>query len=94
MPMFAYGNRAGTQGYTSQYNWGPPGKVGAASKFQASPDPFETECDVAVAQSSHTRCMQVVLGDGSVRIVAVAMDPDTWWFALTTNSGEIQGSDW
>jgi len=37
MPMFAYGNRTGTQGYTSFYNWAGPGKVGVASLFQLQP---------------------------------------------------------
>jgi prepilin-type N-terminal cleavage/methylation domain-containing protein len=98
MAMFVYGNRAGTQGYTSYFNvnggWGPPGKVGPASKFQIAPNPYQSACDSSVAQSSHSAAMNVGLGDGSVRSLSAAVSPTTWWFACTPNGGEVLGSDW
>ena len=35
--VFAYGNSAGTQGYTSQYNWGPPTERSALGRNRRSP---------------------------------------------------------
>lgn len=99
-PFFAYGNRAGTQGYTAQGDgpgslWGPClGKVGPASKFQVAPYPYETNCDYALAQTPHTEGMQVSLADGSVRSLAPKMSPNTWWMAVTPNAGDLLGSDW
>jgi len=93
MAMFAYGNRAGTTGYTSQYNWGPPGKVGPTSKFQIMPDPYQTACLTNLAQSPHS-VINVALADGSVRAVSGAVSGDTWWKAVTPNGGEVLGSDW
>jgi prepilin-type N-terminal cleavage/methylation domain-containing protein len=94
MPMFAYGNRAGTQGYQSYYGWGGPGKVGPGSKFQINPNPFATVCDMAVAQTYHTSVMNVGLGDGSVRTLGAAISGSTWWAACTPNGGEVLGLDW
>jgi hypothetical protein len=98
MPMFAYGNRAGTQGYTSYYNvaagWGPPGSVGPASKFQVAPNPYQSACLSPLAQGAHPTSMNVALTDGSVRPLSVAISPTTWWYACTPNGGEVLGTDW
>jgi hypothetical protein len=94
MPMFEYGNRQGTVGYKSWAGWGPPGKVGPASKFQITPNPYQTVCDTARAQSSHSVGMNVGLGDGSVRFVSAGVSPLTWWFACTPNGGEVLANDW
>jgi prepilin-type N-terminal cleavage/methylation domain-containing protein len=94
MPMFAYGNRAGTLGYRSYAGWGPRGKVGPASKFQCQPSPFALVCDTAVAQSPHTAIMNVALADGSVRPLNCAISATTWWYAVTPNGGEVLGNDW
>jgi len=97
MPMFAYGNRAGTVGYTAQglSGWGPAlGKVGASSMFQVRPDPHLTACDWAVAQTPHSTFIQVGLADGSVRSVAATIKPATWWSALTPSGGESVPADW
>src|SRR5260370_25197224 len=37
MAMTAYGNRQGTQGYTTGLIWGQPGRVGTAAQFQIAP---------------------------------------------------------
>jgi prepilin-type N-terminal cleavage/methylation domain-containing protein/prepilin-type processing-associated H-X9-DG protein len=94
MPMFAYGNRQGTVGYQSHAGWGPPGKVGPASKFQVTPDPYQTVCDTAVASTPHGQTMNVALGDGSVRGLSAGISPTTWWFACTPNGGEVLANDW
>jgi prepilin-type N-terminal cleavage/methylation domain-containing protein len=98
MPMFCYGNSQGTKGYTSYYNvyggWGGPGKVGPGSKFQVAPNPYQTACDVSVAQSAHTAGMNVGLGDGSVRFLSGSISGTTWWYACTPSGGETLGTDW
>jgi prepilin-type N-terminal cleavage/methylation domain-containing protein len=98
MPMFAYGNRAGNQGYVSvefvTNGWGQPGVVGPSSKFQIAPNPYQTACNPELAQSSHSQVMNVGLGDGSVRNLSGSISPTTWWFACTPNGGEVLGPDW
>ena len=54
MAIFAYGNRAGTQGYQCTENWGPPGSVGAASKFQMAPNPYLSACLSPLSQTAGT----------------------------------------
>jgi prepilin-type N-terminal cleavage/methylation domain-containing protein/prepilin-type processing-associated H-X9-DG protein len=46
------------------------------------------------AVSPHTGGINVGLGDGSVHFVAQGTSPNTWWYALTPNSGDILGPDW
>jgi prepilin-type N-terminal cleavage/methylation domain-containing protein len=98
MAMFAYGNRAGTAGYTSYYNvnggWGQPGIVGPNSKFQLAPLPPKTQCNPNLAVSPHTGIMNVSLADGSVRPISSGLSGTTWWAACTMNGGETLGSDW
>jgi len=94
MGMFVYGNRAGTQGYKGQYNWGPAGTVGPNSKFQITPNPYNTVCDPSRPSSAHAGTMQVALGDGSVRGLSSGIGGTTWWAACTPNGGEVLGSDW
>jgi prepilin-type N-terminal cleavage/methylation domain-containing protein len=92
--VFAYGNRAGTQGYDCLYNWGPPGVVGPASKFQITPNPYQSVCQPNLASTSHQSGILVGLGDGSVRGCNSGMSGLTWWQACTPNGGEALGSDW
>ena len=98
-PMFVYGNRAGTQGYTSYYNaccgWGPPGKVGPGSKFQLAPNPYQSQCDIAVASTPHGPSgLLAAMGDGSVRSINSGVSGTTWWAVCTPNGGEVLGPDW
>ena len=92
--VFEYGNRAGTQGYNCQFNWGPPGQVGPGSKFQITPNPYNTVCQPQLASTSHQSGILVGLGDGSVRSCNSGMSGLTWWQACTPNGGEALGSDW
>jgi prepilin-type N-terminal cleavage/methylation domain-containing protein len=101
MAMFAYGNRQGTQGY-STYDlggWGASagygfGTVGPASIFQVMPMPWQSACDPTRAASGHTAGIQAALGDGSVRFVAQGISGTTWWFAITPANGDVLGNDW
>jgi len=86
MSLFAYGNRAGTAGYGSNSN--PAGVVGANSKFQVQPNPWQSACNPSRAASPHSGGINVLLGDGSVRFIRASVDPTVWWSALTPNGGE------
>jgi prepilin-type N-terminal cleavage/methylation domain-containing protein len=93
-PNFAYGSRDGTVAYQSPGGWLGPGKVGPGSKFQIQPNPYQTQCDTARAQTGHSAVMNVALGDGSVRNLSGGISGTTWWYACTPNGGEVLGSDW
>jgi hypothetical protein len=63
------------------------------------PFPFATNQSGAcvpgnVASSSHTAGIQAGMADGSVHLVAHGVSPQTWWYALTANYGDILGPDW
>jgi prepilin-type N-terminal cleavage/methylation domain-containing protein len=92
LPNFCFGNRQGTVAYQS--GWIGPGKVGPGSKFQIAPNPFQTQCDLAVPQGAHTPGLMVALGDGSARLVNMAVSPTTWWYACTPAGNDVLGSDW
>jgi prepilin-type N-terminal cleavage/methylation domain-containing protein len=100
MAMVAYGAPNGSVGYSTNdiYGWGasngfPAGTVGPASIFQVTPNPYQTACNPTRAASGHTAGINAGLGDGSVRFVSQGVSPQTWWFALTPNAGDILGSD-
>jgi len=91
---FALGNRAGTLGYlcrglTESYRC----KVGAAAMFQVAPR-GEADADAAVAHTPHSSGIIVALADGSVRHVAGAVSPMSWWAALTPTGNDAFGPDW
>jgi prepilin-type processing-associated H-X9-DG protein len=46
------------------------------------------------AQSPHTGVINVLLGDGSVRVVQQGISGLTWWQACTPAGGEVLGGDW
>jgi prepilin-type N-terminal cleavage/methylation domain-containing protein/prepilin-type processing-associated H-X9-DG protein len=69
----------------SQY---PPAKM-----FQSSPQ-FINNCDPEVPQSAHTGGINVCLGDGSVRFVAVTISPATWAAVCDPRDGKQPGPDW
>jgi prepilin-type processing-associated H-X9-DG protein len=85
-------------------DWGPsivdaswPQPTGPAAIFKLQPPgsgcPF-SDGSQYVAISPHTGGINVGLADGSVRNVAQGVSPNTWWFALTINGGEVLGPDW
>jgi type II secretory pathway pseudopilin PulG len=72
--------------------WTPAFAYLNKGKFQPHPTP--EHCDSALAQGLFPGGINVGLGDGSVRFVADAITPQTWWSACTPNGGEVLGSDW
>ncbi len=94
IPVFAYGNRQGTVGYQSPGGWIGPSMVGPGSKFQIAPNPWQTQCNTALTQTSHMAGMNVALGDGSVRSLSSGISGQTWWAACTASGGEVLGPDW
>jgi prepilin-type N-terminal cleavage/methylation domain-containing protein len=70
--------------------------TGPASKFQVMPitSGANANCDPGVASAPRTAGVLTGLGDGSVRLVASSVSPDTWWAACTPNGGEVLQSDW
>jgi prepilin-type processing-associated H-X9-DG protein len=98
MSLFALGNRAGTAGYSAQGRVGGTqpyvGRVGPGSRFQVAPNPYETACDVTLAQTAHGGGMQVGMADGSVRSVSGGIGGQTWWQVLTPNGGDVVNPEW
>jgi prepilin-type N-terminal cleavage/methylation domain-containing protein len=72
-------------------------RTGAASKFLVRPKDFLRNpgpCDKRVASTAHPAGMNVALGDGSVRLLSEAIDPNVWWALCTPSGGERIGTDW
>jgi hypothetical protein len=91
MALFAYGSANGGTGYsTADTEGGPPipGTVGPASKFQVQP-PNGT-ANPSLASTAHLT-MNVLMGDGSVRLLTGGIDPNTWWALCTPAQGDIPG---
>jgi prepilin-type N-terminal cleavage/methylation domain-containing protein len=61
--------------------------------FQVAPKPGP-DCNTHMAQTPHRSGMLVAIADGSVRQLAPAMSPTTYWGAITPARGEVLGSDW
>jgi prepilin-type N-terminal cleavage/methylation domain-containing protein len=83
----AYGsNQPGQQSQT----WGVQGF------FQVRPIPWlgAGGCIPGIASTGHTAGIVVGLGDGSVRICAASMSPQTWWMAMVPDDGNVLGADW
>jgi prepilin-type N-terminal cleavage/methylation domain-containing protein len=59
-----------------------------------APNTTSGPCDRGVASSPHSGVIEVAMCDGSVRGVSRSVSPQTWWFALTRNGGEVLGSNW
>ncbi len=52
-------------------------------------------CGSANAPSTaHAGGIMVGMFDGSVRLVAQGVSPQTWWYAVTPNAGDVLGPDW
>jgi type II secretory pathway pseudopilin PulG len=70
--------------------------TGPASKFQVMPiaSGAGATCNPVVATAPRSAGILTGLGDGSVRLVASSVSPNTWWYACTPNGGEVLPSDW
>ncbi|HVS35139.1 MAG TPA: DUF1559 domain-containing protein [Gemmataceae bacterium] len=60
--------------------------------FQSGPQ--VSQCDNWRAQANHAAGMNVVLADGSVRLVAASVSQATWTSALLPRDGSPLGTDW
>jgi prepilin-type N-terminal cleavage/methylation domain-containing protein len=101
MAMFAYGTSDGSTGYNANDDGGwaassgfPAGKVGPASIFQQTPNPFETACDPSRPASPHVGGINALMGDGAVRFANDGVSPTTWWYACTPQNNDVLGPDW
>jgi prepilin-type N-terminal cleavage/methylation domain-containing protein len=65
-----------------------PGSVA----FQVKPQQYYQ--DGSLPQSYSSAGLQVLLGDGSVRMVGAGISKTTWDAAITPNGGEVLGNDW
>ena len=61
--------------------------------FQVQPTEFGT-CDPSASQSPHTGGINALLGDGSVRFVAMGISANTWADACDPRDNNPPGSDW
>jgi hypothetical protein len=81
-------------GRTAWKEWNPVFAyqiTGPASKCQVNPkfNGSNANCDPRLASAPRSSGILVALGDGSVRHLANAIDPNTWWAACTPKGGEV-----
>src|SRR5262249_28056577 len=79
--------------YDYKYS-GPSIRRDAANVLTFQARASSTDCNQATAQGHGSGALQVALGDGSVRRLAVGMSGATWNGALSPNGGEVLGPDW
>jgi prepilin-type N-terminal cleavage/methylation domain-containing protein len=87
-----------TYSYGYSYSYAPKFDPIAGKTFQVRPSPGYSYtgqgCDPSVPQGLSTGGIQVLLGDGSVRMVSSSVTAPTWMAALTPNAGDLLGNDW
>jgi len=66
--------------------------AGQFKKFQQQPT--AQSCDNTTTQAMHTPGINVLVGDGSVKIVSSAVSATTWHACVTPNNKDIVGNDW
>jgi hypothetical protein len=76
-----------------------PAKAKAApadpkATFQDRPSAKQCLCTPLMAQSYEAEGLLVALADGSTRVVAPGLSPETWNYALQPNDGFPLGADW
>lgn len=72
----------------------PPVSRGSEPGVTFQAGPRQSMCRTDLAQTPHASGMLVALGDGSVRVLAPRMSPETYWAAVTSDRREAPGSDW
>jgi len=68
-----------------------------AGYFQVQPVPWLGPGGMqsrVIASTGHTGGIVAALGDGSVRLCAKGMSPQTWWMALVPDDRQPLPSDW
>jgi hypothetical protein len=79
-------------GYTGVYYWAPMMGHYSVGRFQTLPQ--QADCDPALAQGLHEKGIQVVLCDGSFRLLGKKLTDRTWVLALDPDDGQPLGPDW
>jgi len=81
---------------TTQSNGTAPASGGLWSKFQSQPrlSGAAPLCSALATQSTHTPGMNVLMGDGSIKLVAASVTTATWSAAVTPNNQDVVGPDW
>ncbi len=59
-----------------------------------SPNPWQSNCNPALASSAHPGAMNAGLADGSVRPISQAVSATTFWLATDPTDGTPLPSDW
>jgi prepilin-type N-terminal cleavage/methylation domain-containing protein/prepilin-type processing-associated H-X9-DG protein len=103
LPMFAYGNAAGTQGFKSGLAPGSCGCVGYPAipggngnlncVFDVLPKPFLMNVNPLRPASSHSGGMNACFADGHVSFLPATMNPAVWW-AIQTPAGGETNTNW
>jgi prepilin-type N-terminal cleavage/methylation domain-containing protein len=65
--------------------------TGPASKFQVAPitSGLNATCDPRFAAAPRSAGILTGMGDGSVRLLAADISPNTWWALCTPDQGEV-----
>lgn len=67
---------------------GSPPTAGAADGVTFQVAPKVTDCDPRLPNASITRGLQVLMGDGSIRLIRPSIAKQVFWAAVTPNGGE------
>ncbi|MCI0377451.1 MAG: DUF1559 domain-containing protein [Gemmataceae bacterium] len=95
-----FGTRMGQCGYGGSlwahgnWNWAFMPMFAYNNVAPPQIEPTVQNCDPTRAHSFSSSGCVVGLGDGSGRIVAPAINPTTWWWAVTPEGGETLPGDW
>ena len=92
-PSFGFWNTAYTYAPSLQgnYPW-PTTTMQPTYPFQVKPPYYQ--CNPYVPQGLSSGGLQVLLGDGSVKLLTSDMSVTTWQHSLTPAAGDQLGSDW
>jgi prepilin-type N-terminal cleavage/methylation domain-containing protein len=83
----------GSSSYTYSSNYYTPKFLLVGGKTPQA-KPSQNNCDGSMPQGFASGGTQVLLGDGSVRVIAPSMSPATWVAAVTPANGEVMGNGW
>jgi prepilin-type N-terminal cleavage/methylation domain-containing protein len=81
-----------TYSYSYSYSYVPKFSPVAGKTFQARPAQYQ--CDGTVPQGLASGSIQVLMSDGSVKGVGQGVSANTWMALVTSDKGDIPGSDW
>ena len=72
-----------------------PINYGLKGYFQVNPNPWQSNASIStVASTPHPGGIMACLADGSVRVCAQGMSPQTWWMAIVPDDGSAPAADW